>query len=197
MWDQRFSGEAYLFGTEPAAFLHDNAGLVPHSARTLCIAEGEGRNATFLACLGCDVTAFDASEVGLAKARKLAEARGVTVDFHHAGIEDWDWSRQFDLVVGVFIQFVGPDGRNALFDGIRRALASGGRLMLHGYTPEQVALGTGGPGRRENMYTEDLLRDSFADLRILRLASYEKHLDEGAGHSGRSAQIDLIADAPR
>lgn len=99
-------------------------------------------------------------------------------------------------MVGVFIQFVGPEGRTALFDGIRRALAPGGRLMLHGYTPEQVALGTGGPGRRENMYTEEMLRDSFADLQVLRLASYEKVLREGTGHSGRSALIDFIADAP-
>lgn len=196
MWDERFGTKEYLFGTEPAAFLRDNVGLVPPGARTLCIAEGEGRNAVFLAGLGCQVTAFDASAVGLDKARNLAGARGVQLALHHATIEDWDWSQPFDLVVGVFIQFVGPEGRTALFDGIRRALAPGGRLMLHGYTPEQVALGTGGPGRRENMYTEDMLRDSFADLQVLRLASYEKVLREGTGHSGRSALIDFIADAP-
>lgn len=86
MWDERFGTKEYLFGTEPAAFLRDNVGLVPPGARALCIAEGEGRNAVFLAGLGCEVTAFDASAVGLDKARKLAGARGVQLALHHATI---------------------------------------------------------------------------------------------------------------
>jgi hypothetical protein len=79
---------------------------------------------------------------------------------------------------------------------LQRTLAPGGRLLLHGYTPEQVAYGTGGPPDPENMYTEAALRDAFGGMRLLRLSSYEKHLEEGEGHSGRSALIDLIADAP-
>lgn len=174
MWDERYAQDDYVFGTAPAQFLSAHPGLISSGARVLCVAEGEGRNATWLAQQGCRVTGFDASSVGLEKARKLAAGRGVELDLHQCGIADWDWSQQFDLVVGVFIQFVGPDARAALFKGMRKAIAPGGRLMLHGYTPEQVALGTGGPGLTENMYTESLLRDSFADLRVLRLASYEK-----------------------
>lgn len=196
MWDQRFAGDTYLYGTEPASILPAHPGLIPNRARTLCIAEGEGRNAVWLAQQGCAVTGFDSSAVALEKARRLAEERGVSVDLRLSGIEDWDWSRGFDLVVGIFIQFVDPDRRARLFADMRRALAPGGRLILHGYTPEHVALGTGGPRNPDYMYTESLLRDSFADLTILRLARYEATIEEGAGHSGRSALIDLIADAP-
>jgi SAM-dependent methyltransferase len=196
-WDGRYDRPDYYFGTEPAAFLTAHAGLVPAGAQALSVGDGEGRNATWLARQGCTVTAFDASSIAIGKARALAEARGVHVAFDHATIEDWDWSRQFDLVVAVFVQFADPPARAALFEGLRRALAPGGRLMLHGYTPKQLEYGTGGPGKVENLYTETMLRAAFPDLSILRLAAYEAELAEGAGHAGRSALIDLIADAPR
>lgn len=196
-WDTRYATKTYLFGTEPSGFLTAHAGLVPKGARALCIADGEGRNSVWLARMGCEVTAFDGSPNALAKAQALADEAGVTARFEQATVEEWDWSgRQFDLVVGIFIQFAPPALRAQMFSGMRQALAPGGRLMLHGYTPKQVDYKTGGPSNPDFMYTDGLLRDAFGDLSLLRLDSYEKDLSEGAGHSGRSALIDLIADAP-
>ncbi|SMX36388.1 SAM-dependent methyltransferase [Maliponia aquimaris] len=196
-WDTRYGTPDYVFGTVPSGFLTAHAGLIPPGARTLCIADGEGRNSVWLATQGCAVTAFDVSPNAIAKARRLAKEAGVAPRFEVARIEDWDWdAAPYDLVVAVFFQFLSPAERAPVFDGLRRALAPGGRLMLHGYTPQQVTYDTGGPSDPANMYTEDLLRESFPDLRLLRLDSYEKNLSEGRGHSGRSALIDLIADAP-
>ncbi|MBV6637027.1 MAG: class I SAM-dependent methyltransferase [Mameliella sp.] len=196
-WDNRFATEEYVFGTAPSGFLTAHAGLIPPGARTLCIADGEGRNSVWLAQQGCDVTAFDLSPNAIAKAEKLAKKAGVAPDFNVSTIEDWDWSRTYDLVVAVFFQFLSPEERAPVFAGLRRALAPGGRLMLHGYTPKQVDYGTGGPGNPDNMYTAEMLRAAFPDLTLLRLAEYEQDLNEGAGHKGRSALIDLIGDAPR
>lgn len=193
MWNDRFSGEDYLFGTEPADFLRRVAPDLPRG-RILSVADGEGRNSVWLAGQGHQVTAMDGSEVGVAKARRLAAARGVAVDFHVADIAAWDWTAQsYDAVLGVFIQFAGPELRTQLFDGMKTALRPGGLLLLHGYTPGQLAHGTGGPRAVENLYTEDLLRRAFADLEILTLTSYEAEISEGLGHSGRSALIDLVA----
>ena len=77
------------------------------------------------------------------------------------------------------------------------ALAPGGVLMIHGYTPEQIAHGTGGPRNPALLYTEDLLREAFGALDIRELNAYEAEISEGAGHSGRSALIDLVAVKPR
>jgi len=196
-WDSRYDREDYVFGTEPAVFLTDHAGMIPPGARVLTVAEGEGRNAVWLAARGCHVTGFDGSPVALDKARRLAAARGVTVDLHEGDITTWDWAAErYDLVVAVFIQFLPPAARGPVFAGLKRALAPGGRLMLTGYTPEQVGYGTGGPPNPDFMYTEALLLDAFGDLQVRRLARYEKILKEGPGHDGRSALIDLIADAP-
>ncbi|WP_417770620.1 SAM-dependent methyltransferase, partial [Stappia sp.] len=156
-----------------------------------------GRNSVFLAERGLDVVAMDSSDVGLDKARRLARDRGVTVDFRLADLDEWDWREAaFDVVAAIFIQFAGPAFRAQIFDGIERTLKPGGVLLLHGYTPEQLNHGTGGPPHAENMYTREMLADRFADWQIERLEAYEEELREGSHHSGRSALIDLVAHRP-
>lgn len=196
MWDERYDRDDYLFGRAPADFLAEHARLIPDGSRVLCVADGEGRNSVHLASVGHDVTAFDASTVGVGKARKLAEKAGVTVEFNIAGVEDWDWSRQFDAVVGIFIQFASPDLRSRLFADMGRAVRPGGLLLLHGYAPRQVENGTGGPSRRENMYTEEMLARAYEGWEILRSADYDRVIDEGPGHSGQSALVDFVARKP-
>lgn len=195
-WNIRYDRPDYLFGTEPSQFLREQADRIPAGARVLCVADGEGRNSVYLAGLGHEVTAFDPSSVALDKARALAAERGVSVEFHRAGVEDWDWSRQFDAVVAIFVQFAPPQMRDRMFADMVRALAPGGVILLHGYTPRQVAYGTGGPSDPTHLYTREMLRGASANLDILRLEAYERDVDEGRGHSGRSALIDLVARRP-
>lgn len=196
MWDQRFAGKDYLFGTDPAAFLQREAGVLAPGSRVLCLADGEGRNSVWLAGLGHRVTAMEASAVALTKARALAAARGVTVDFRHSAIEEWDWSQPFDAVVGVFIQFAPPALRSVIHEGLARAVVPGGLVLLHGYAPRQIANGTGGPRAVENLYTLDLLRADFPSWQVLRAEDYDAKIHEGTGHAGQSALIDFIARRP-
>jgi hypothetical protein len=77
-----------------------------------------------------------------------------------------------------------------------RALRPGGRLILQGYTRDQLRHGTGGPKDPAHLYTEDLLRSAFPGLDILHLEEAETVLDEGPGHSGPSAVIGLVARRP-
>lgn len=197
MWNERYSKAGYLFGTEPAQFLREHQSYLTAGAKALAVADGEGRNSVFMAEQGLNVAAMDGSYVAIEKARTLAMARGVTVDFNEADIANWDWAEaRYDLVVAVFIQFVGPDQRAQIFKGIKRTLKPGGVVLLHGYTPEQIGLGTGGPPNAENMYTDELLAQDFADFELLELRSYQRVVDEGNGHSGQSALIDLVARKP-
>ncbi|MBN9159656.1 MAG: SAM-dependent methyltransferase, partial [Myxococcales bacterium] len=59
-WDERFRGDEYAYGREPNDFLRAEAHRIP-AGPVLCLAEGEGRNAVFLARLGHEVTAIDFS----------------------------------------------------------------------------------------------------------------------------------------
>ena len=197
MWNDRFAKPGYLFGTEPAQFLVDHKAYLKEGLTALAVADGEGRNSVYMASQDLQVTAMDSSDVAVEKAHALALASKVTVDFNVADIATWDWAaNQYDLVVGVFIQFVGPEERVAQFEGMKQAVKPGGLLMLHGYTPKQIEFGTGGPPSVENLYTEELLRDSFGDFEIVELSSYEREVDEGKGHSGMSALVDLIVRKP-
>ncbi len=196
MWNDRYAGDDYLFGTEPAAFLTRAAGWLRPGGTALSIADGEGRNSVWLAGQGLRVTAFEPSPNAVAKARRLAAGRGVAVDFHLADLDGWDWSRTFDVIAGIFIQFAGPAERSRLFARIDRALVPGGLLLLHGYAPRQVGYGTGGPPVEENMYTLDLLRNAFPGYEVLRAEDFDTEVAEGRGHSGHSALIDFVALKP-
>ncbi len=196
-WNERFAAEAYVFGTAPSVFLQENAQVIPPGSRVLVPADGEGRNSVFLAQQGHTVVATDIAEEGIAKARKLADKAGASVDFQLLDLQGWDWPEAaFDAIVGIFIQFAPPAFRDEIFAGMKRAVRPGGVVLLHGYTPKQLEFRTGGPPNLDHLYTDALLRDAFDGWEILRLESYERDLDEGAGHSGRSALVDLVARRP-
>ncbi|MGC2456858.1 MAG: class I SAM-dependent methyltransferase [Gallionellaceae bacterium] len=193
-WDERYASEDYLFGIEPNAFLVSKHDLLKPGMSCLAVADGEGRNGVWLAQQGLHVLAVEASAVALEKAKKLAQQRGVAIDFEQADLAHWEWpENQFDAVAAIFIQFAPPALRQQIFEGIRRCLKPGGLLLLQGYTPRQLEFGTGGPPVAENMYTEPMLRAAFAEMRLLHLAEHDDVIHEGTGHHGMSALIDLVA----
>lgn len=197
-WDTRFAHPDYVFGTEPNAFLASCEGLLPDAGgKALAIADGEGRNGVFLAECGLDVLSVDFSPNAQAKARALAESRGVTMETRTADILHWEWPEaEYDVVAAIFFQFAGPQDRAAIFTGLRKALKPGGLLILTGYRPEQIAYGTGGPRAVENLYTRDLLETAFGDFTDLSIAEHDTEVDEGHGHKGLSALIDLVGRKP-
>jgi cyclopropane fatty-acyl-phospholipid synthase-like methyltransferase len=198
-WSARYrdAGDAYLFGTEPNRFLSAQAGRFGAGMQVLSVADGEGRNAVWLAEQGCAVTATEISPVALEKAARLARTRRVTVDFVQADILNWQWpTHAYDAVVGIFIQFVGPAERAQVFAGMQAAVRPGGLLLLQGYTPKQLEYRTGGPSAVENLYTRPMLEAAFAGWETEVLHEHEDLIAEGRGHAGRSALIDLVVRKP-
>src|SRR5690554_6588810 len=102
MWNDRYNNEHYIYGTEPNRFLAEHYSSIP-KGDVLCWAEGEGRNAVFLAEQGYQVTAVDLSDVGLAKAQRLAEARGVTITCVQADLAEFVLGEnRWDGIVSIF-----------------------------------------------------------------------------------------------
>lgn len=196
-WNERFSQPGYLFGREPNAFLVKQAARLPAHSRVLCVADGEGRNSTWLAAQSHTVSAFDLSPVAVQKARTLAAERGLSIDYHVAGTDTWAWTAaQYDAVVAIFIQFAAPVQRAALFAGMWQTLKPGAVLLIQGYTPKQLQYRTGGPGELDHLYTADLLRELLPQAQWLELLEHEAVLGEGCAHRGPSALIDAIARKP-
>lgn len=196
-WNQRYSTDQYIFGREPNHFLIEQESLFQPGQVALMVADGEGRNGVYLAQLGLRVHSVDDSMVAARKAKKLADELGVEMVIEQADVTDWNWYQNaYDHVVGIMIQFADPETRTRLFDDMKKAVKPGGHLLLHGYRPEQVELGTGGPSNPDHMYTSELLRDAFSDSEILELTEENRVMEEGTAHSGESALISLIARKP-
>jgi len=196
-WDERYAGDDYAFGTEPNDFLRDHASSIP-AGKILCLGEGEGRNATFLASLGHAISAIDQSPVGLAKARALAASRGVgdKLETIVADLADYEPAAgAFAGVVSIFCHLPAPL-RTIVHTRARRALAPGGVIVLEAYTPAQLAFTTGGPKDPAMLYSIDELRADFAGFEILVGRELERDVSEGARHTGRAAVVQLVARAP-
>jgi 2-polyprenyl-3-methyl-5-hydroxy-6-metoxy-1,4-benzoquinol methylase len=194
MWNKRFRTDDYIFGTEPNEWLREQAPVWQPGQRVLCVADGEGRNSVWLAAQGLRVDAFDLAEVGVAKARRLAAAKGVSVNYTVADCDHFNYeSGAYDGVAAIFVQFADPALRERLFAHIKRCLKPGGVLVLQGYTPKQLDFKTGGPPQVSHLYTETLLRQAFADFDVLTLREYEAELKEGDRHTGMSALMGVVA----
>ncbi len=193
IWNERYAGAEYFYGTEPNAFLVSQHGLLRPGMSCLAVADGEGRNGVWLAEQGLEVLSLDASSVAQDKAKRLSKTRNVTMRFEQADLLAWRSTERFDVVAAIFIQFVGPDLRPVQFENLKRHLKPGGLLLLQGYTPRQLDYKTGGPSQVENLYTETILRELCADMDILHLCEHDSVIHEGTGHSGMSALIDLVA----
>lgn len=145
-WDRRYGAEDYAYGTSPNDFLVAATSALPLTgARVLCLADGEGRNGVWLASRGARVTSLDISPAGGAKARRLAQARGVEIETIEADVCAWDLGQtRWDLIVSIFLHLP-PKPRAALHARCLRALAPGGRFVFEAYGSGQLGRGTGGP----------------------------------------------------
>lgn len=193
MWDERYADAFVAYGTEPNDFLREVAARIPEGP-VLCLAEGEGRNAVFLAELGHDVTAVDQSAVGLANARKLAEQRGVALVTEVADLADYDLGEgKWAGIVAIWAHLP-ASLRQKVHAACVRALRPGGAVVIEAYTPRQLERpGVGGPRDVELLMTAAALREELAGLDIERCEEVDRDVQEGAYHTGPSSTVQLLA----
>lgn len=194
-WNERYDTEEFVYGREPNAFLAGVSAMMP-PGDVLCLAEGEGRNAVFLARRGHRVLAVDSSAVGLAKAAQLAEEHGVrietlTADLADLVIEPGRW----DAIVSIFCH-VPPPIRRTLHRQAVAGLRPGGLFVLEAYTPAQLEFRTGGPPTVELLMTLADLREELAGLEFLQAREIERDVVEGRLHTGRGAVVQIVARKP-
>lgn len=193
-WEKRYSTSEYLFGEEPNYFLASCKELLPRSGRALAVADGEARNGVWLAEQGLDVVSVEWSPPALKKAAALARRRGVEIEIIEADVHGWDYPvEEFDVVVEIFTQFSTPVERGYKWAGMKRALKPGGLMIIQGYGPKQLEYGTGGPKKLENLYTRQLLEETFGDFKDIRIAEEDRDIQEGVAHGGMSAVINFTA----
>ena len=191
-WDERYSEPGYAYGTQPNDFLVAMAARIP-PGKVLSLAEGEGRNAVFLAQQGCQVTAVDASLVGLRKAQALAQEKELAIQTVHTDLNEYEPGvEQWDAIVSICCHLPTPQ-RAALHRKVVAALKPGGVLVLEAYIPRQLQFATGGPPTAELMVTLDALREELQGLRLELAQELERDVCEGKYHHGRGAVVQVLA----
>ena len=195
IWDERYASKEYQYGTEANDFLCQVAEKIP-LGKCLCLAGGEGRNAVYLAGRGHQVTAVDASAVGLKKARRLArqssvEIETIVADLNNFAIEPESW----DAIVSIYCH-VAAEIRPALHRKVVAGLRSGGMLILEAYRPEQLEYRTGGPPAVEMLMTLEQLRQELCGLNFIHAVELEREVVEGKLHTGVGAVVQVLAVKP-
>lgn len=195
-WDQRYSEQGYAYGTEPNGFLKARIPSLTGS-KALCIAEGEGRNAVYLAEQGFDVTAVDTSLVGKRKAMDLASQRGVNIDYQIADLREFEPGvEEWDLIVSIFCPMP-PLFRSQLHSKMSAALKHNGAILIEAYTPEQVKNDTGGGKNPEDLQTADTICSELPALYFEHLYEGQRNVVEGRYHTGLAHIVQAIARKTR
>lgn len=195
MWNERYSEPGFAYGTQPNEFLASVANMIP-PGRVLSLAEGEGRNAVYLAGRGYDVVAVDASAVGLEKAKQLAKERGVRIstqvaDLNGFQIEPESWNG----IVSIFCHLPAAV-RATLYRAAVHGLKPGGVFVLEAYTPAQLKSGTGGPSNAELLPSLAQLKNELAGLEFAHAVERERDVVEGRYHTGRASVVQLVGIKP-
>ncbi|ASS76746.1 SAM-dependent methyltransferase [Tumebacillus algifaecis] len=192
-WHERFNTADYVFGKEPNAFLASIAHRLPAEGKWLAIAEGEGRNAVFLAEQGHRVTTWDLAESGLQKTKQLAAERNVAVATEWVDLSNAVWQpAQWDGIVCIFGHF--PEAlRNRTLQGVKTAVKPGGYYLTEVYSKYQLPYKSGGPKDEALLYQAEDLLQAFADWKIVHFFMGEVVREEGTGHQGLSHVIQLLA----
>ena len=191
-WDERYSDTEYAYGTKPNEFLVE---AIQQTAKgnVLCLCEGEGRNAVFLAEQGFNVTAVDASAVGMKKAQQLAAERGVKIETIVSDLGDYNIPQNtFDVVVSIFCH-VPKALRERVHQQVIHGLKQSGVLILEAYFPKQLEYKTGGPPTAELMMDLQSLRIELEGLELLHAEEKVREVVEGKYHTGHGAVVQVIA----
>lgn len=193
MWDSKFTRDDYFYGKEPNQFLAKNLTRLSSGDSILFLGEGEGRSACFAATKGFEVSAIDASLVGLQKCEKLAKELHVEVATYQVNLENYVYTKEYDAIFSSFLHLEEPLRTKAFSEAIS-ALKTGGHFVAELFSTSQLSRTSGGPKKIDLLYTTESFEKILSPLHVevIDLTEVEDILDEGDGHQGKAMLIRVI-----
>jgi len=189
-WNSKFSQEEFLYGKKPNTFLASKIKLLKKESELLCLGEGEGRNAIFFAKRGFKVSAFDASDIGLAKLDKKAQEEKLDIKTVCLDLNEWKSDKKYDVIVASYLHMY-KDERIKLFGKIEDSLNPNAYFIGEFFSKKQLNFKSGGPKDEDLLYNVDDFNKNFlyCDKEV---SEQEVILDEGKGHQGDASVIRVI-----
>ena len=192
-WDNRYSSEEFVYGTEPNEFFKLEIDKLPHG-KLLTLAEGEGRNGIYAASLGWDVTAVDFSPVAREKALKLALEKNTKIEYTVGNLENYQPPADYFDAVSMIFMHLNPGSSELVHKRAVGSLRTGGRIILEVYAKEQLGKKSGGPQNADMLYSIDEIARNFSELKIITLEKEVIYLNESKHHSGEAVVIRFVGE---
>jgi len=189
-WNSKFSQEEFLYGKKPNTFLASKIKLLKKESELLCLGEGEGRNAIFFAKRGFKVSAFDASDIGLAKLDKKAQEEKLDIKTVCLDLNEWKSDKSYDVIVASYLHMY-KDERIKLFEKIEDSLNPNAYFIGEFFSKKQLNFKSGGPKDEDLLYNVDDFNKNFLYCHK-EVSEQEVILDEGKGHQGDASVIRVI-----
>lgn len=191
-WDNSFSDQDYVYGESENVFIHEMSDIIAEHSKVGCFAEGEGRNAVYLAKLGHDVTSYDQSTVGLEKTKTLAKQNDVNVKTVELDLtEEKVDANQYDAAIMVFGHVPKKD-QPFLMESMMDSVKLGGYILFEVYSEEQLEYRTGGPPSFDMMYNPIDILHWIKDDKCIHFYYGEATRNEGKRHAGQGHVIQVV-----
>lgn len=191
-WDKSFSVKEFVYGETANSFIQSKSNIIPAQASIACFAEGEGRNAVFLAKQGHEVTTYDQSIIGLKKTKTLAHKNKVNVktvemDLTKKKVKD----NQYDAAIMVF-GHVPKEDQPFFMQSLIDSVKPGGYVIFEVYSEDQLAYQTGGPKLKGMLYDPADVLQWVKNNKCLHFYYGEAERNEGSRHTGIGHIIQVV-----
>lgn len=191
-WEERYSSDGYVYGTEPNKFFKEQINKIQPPGRLILPGEGEGRNAVHAAKLGWQVDAFDQSRNAMNKALKLAEINKVHINYSITDLNKFLPSENtYDLAAIIFVHFK-EELRASFHTKIINSLKPGAKLILELFSKKQFGKSSGGPQDISMLYAVEDIKNDFKNLKTILINEEKIFLDEGDKHKGEAIVIRYL-----
>ena len=189
-WNNKFSKVDYFYGINPNEFLASNIGLLNNHKKLLCLGEGEGRNAIFFAKNGFEVSAIDASDLGLGKLQNRAKEENLDIKTICIDLNFWKAEEKYDVIMASYLHLL-KNEREELFKKIEEALNINGYFIAEFFSTKQLSYNSGGPKDLDLLYSVENFSNHF-NLCKKNITEEIVVLDEGIGHQGEACVIRVV-----
>ena len=134
VYNQRYDKSDLYWGDKPSSMAYRILESKPPTSQ-LCLLDigcGEGKDSVFFARNGYKVSAFDAANIGIVKAREVSSKLNLEIDFHVSDINEYKPDQTFDVIFSSgTLQYLKPNLRKPFIDSLKNRTADEGIHVLH------------------------------------------------------------------
>lgn len=168
-YEKFYESEEYYWGTEPADFLDKLIALKQPrpGMKILDIGCGEGKDAVYMAKKGYTVTAFDLTESGIAKTKRLAEENRVRIKAYVDDINTFESDERFDIIYSSgTLQYLSKDKIQPFFEKIMKMTNPGGLNYFNVFVEKPFIAAAPDWDKEESLWKTGELFSWYADWKI-------------------------------